>query len=264
VRQATLVALYGPKTDSFSGLLSQCQAIVTEAFANAFRPYEASQIHGTVVGLEKVTESPGHNLNLARFRNQGAPMDLVGFLSSTRIASSFPLYIQFGGFRDRDYPFVSRGRTPFERSFSLQGENVVLIGWPVRGRPSMSVDRASVYAAVQEARLYPNSLDDIRRFALNFNVLHQYHRSGSDVDNDFYVRIGICDTRTMESASRQAVESRARLFLSTIDPIIVEISASNLYVASYVDESLPCESTKTWKLTDVPLSTEFIEGLYRD
>src|SRR4029077_17532962 len=129
---------------------------------------------------------PNYNLNLARFRDRLEQIDLPGFLNSLRASPCFPICVQFGGFADRDYPFTSRELRPFDRSFSLQGTRAVVIGWPLRGKPSLSANSVSQYSAVQEARLYPTFIDDVRRFALNFNILHQYHREVNEIDNDLY------------------------------------------------------------------------------
>jgi len=137
------------------------------------------------------------------------------------------------------------------------------MGWPIRGKPS-SANTASQYSVVQEARLYPTSLDDVRRFARNFNILHQYHADVNDVDNDFYLRIGLRDAGTLDPAAEKAIETTIRQYLSSIDPVFLEVSKADIRIASYTDESLPIDSTRSWPVGSVPITSDFCRALYQN
>jgi hypothetical protein len=223
-RQATLVALYGPKPPAFEQLIARCG----QAIGRSFSPCGIDQIHATIVGLERT--SALDNLNFHRHRNQTAAMDLPGFLNHLRNSPLLPFRVQIGGFADRDYPFSSRGSRPYRRSFSIQGDKAVVMGWPIQDR------------------LYPDTLHTLRQAAQPYNILHAYHRDPSDFDNDFYFRIGFVD-RTAPGP-----EQDVREILAGADPVILEVTASDLCVASYIDDALPRESTIAWPIDDARLS----------
>jgi hypothetical protein len=139
-------------------------------------------------------------------------MNFEGLLGMIRAGNTFPLQVQVGGFRNRDYPFVSRGQRPYERSFSIQGDKAVLMGWPIRGEPSANIVQSKT-ELIQENRVYPTALDDIRRSSQNCNVLHAYHRSLTDIDNDFYFRIGLIKNAPLNPLVQQVMETAIRQFL---------------------------------------------------
>ena len=81
-------------------------------------------------------------------------MNLEGILDYLRRCGHFPLAVQVGGYGKRDYPFVSRQARPYERSFSIQGDKVVVMGWPIRGKPFQQPP-ATPSAWVQEQSFRP-------------------------------------------------------------------------------------------------------------
>jgi hypothetical protein len=176
----------------------------------------------------------------------------------------FPFDAQFGGFEDRDYSFQSRGARPYHRSFSLQDRTAVMIGWPLRrGREGARPPRASS-SLRRGARAYPMILDDLRRSAQRFNVLHRWHRESTDVDNDLYLRLGILESELADS-QRGQVEAEIRQVLSASVPLIVRLTLSDLAVVSYpaADETLPIARSKVVQLGDPRLRNEdFIAQLY--
>ena len=181
-------------------------------------------------------------------------MDLRGLFGFLRESDHLPFHAQFGGFRNVDYPFASRGARPYDRSFSIQGEIAVVIGWPIRAAPGGSTG----------AQTYPRVVDDLRREAQRFNVLHRWHRRPTDVDNDLYVRLGLVD-RELLPPERALIEAEIRGRLSASSPVIVRLGIPDLTVVSYPadDESLPEDRTRTVALADSRLQDEsFIAGLY--
>jgi hypothetical protein len=246
--QATLVSLYGEKDHGLGTLIRKCQEVLQDTVGGAFRPYDVSQVHATIFGLERKVSSARLNSNFLKYRGRETEMDFDGLAEFLRSSENLPLYIQIGGFDKRDYPFTSRQLTPYERSFSIQGDKVVLMGWPVRGTPFL-IPPTTPQLWVQEAQLYPRTLDKLRRRAQNFGVLHAYHRAFSDVDNDLFFRIGLIDpplgdTRTM-------LESRIRDYLRVQPPLTVEVRADQICVAIYQDDTLPASTTKTLSLSEL-------------
>jgi len=100
-----------------------------------------------------------------------------------------------------------------------------------------------MHAALQEARLYPSTLDEIRLSAQAHNILHSYHRAPSNIDNDLYLRIGLVDAQGVDDMTRQKLERDMRQFLSIERPLLIEVGLLDLCIASYEDDTLPADST---------------------
>ena len=169
-RQATLVALYGAKPAAFHELIRRCLQKIAEALGSEFSPYDMDQIHATIVGLEYAAGSALYNLNFYRYRKKALPMDLPGLRNYLLSGHRLPFCVQIGGFADRDYPFTTRGLRPHSRSFSIQGDKAVIMGWPIRGKPLQEAP-ATASDVVQEARLYPRALGRIRLSAQTYNLV---------------------------------------------------------------------------------------------
>ena len=189
-------------------------------------------------------------------------MDFDGFLHFLRGGSHFPFEVQIGGFGNREYPFRSRNAVPYERSFSIQDDRVVVLGWPLRGCP-FATPPATPQEYAQESRLYPLTLDEIRHAAQRFGILHSYHRALTDVDNDLFFRIGVVTPTSLPSGAASALEQQVRQTFSEQPPLIVDITLNDLYAAAYDDERLPLGSTQAWSMTDQRVTGEFIANLYR-
>jgi hypothetical protein len=256
MRQASLVAFYGPKRDPLDRLLRSRQERLGRAIEQlgaelVFRPHPLAQIHATLLGLER---SPGpdlHNRNMQELRGHMRAMRLSELFGFILDSGELPFEVRFGGFEDRDDPFRSRGARPYQRSFSIQGRTAVVIGWPVLiGR--------------DDTPEWPQTLEELRRGAQRFNVLHRWHREPADVDNDLYLRLGVLDGELAES-QRQLIEQEMRRALSEMPPSTVRISASDLAVVAYPagEETLPVDRCEIVPLTDPRLRRQdFIAGLY--
>jgi hypothetical protein len=232
------------------------QRAMAASLPDLFQPYPVPQVHATVINLDRLGEGPLVNFNLYRYRGQSRVMDLAGILEYVRNEVPYPLSIQVGGFEDRDYPFTSRGERPYARAFSIQRTIATVIGWPAQ---AVAVAGRGQAAPVLE---YPPALADLRVKLEEFNLLHTYHRLDGERDNDFYFRIGVL-ARPLSGSDREAVEASVRRELSVIGPHFISLSADDLYFASYVDESLPLDSTASWAATDPQLTPELLETLYR-
>lgn len=262
VKQTTLVALYGDKPKALVTLIQQCQEIIETVPGIEFEPYDIRQVHTTLLGYCTVAASPLHNLNLAQYRDRLAVMDIAGFMAFLKTSGYLPFQVQVGGFHPRDYPFTSRGQRPFDRSFSVQGNKAVMLGWPIRGVPLRSPP-TSIPEQLQEGRLYPLVLDQLRQAAQSFNILHTYHRQPTDVDNDFYFRIGLLNPDSLSSEAQHNLETVVRKFLSRLPPLIVEVSEAEVAIATYTDERLPVDSTQIIPLETFNLTSDQIRSLYQ-
>src|SRR5712691_2188621 len=143
-RFISAVAFYGPKTDRLRDLLTWVQALSAAHLGDDFRPYSLDQVHATLIALHGVRDPlDGAIVNeyfLAR-AGVGVEMDLRRVMGILAGRFSSPLQIRLGGFRrDQETPFASRGQHLHERSFSVQDNAFVLVGWPAvslagTGRP---------------------------------------------------------------------------------------------------------------------------------
>lgn len=258
--QVTLVALYGDKRDEFAAAISACQRLVSDVAGAAFEPYELHQVHATIVGMER-HRAPAYNANFHKHRGQEAAMDFDGFLAYLRSCDLLPFEVRLGGFRRDEIPFTSRDRSPYERSFSLQGGKVVMIGWPARSAGEGGPAR-DTGASQQGIAIYPSTLDAIRRTAQRYGILHAYHQTAGDVDNDLFFRIGMLVPGAKTRASAGSIEHVAREVMSSRAAIRVPIGLQDLRIAAYQDDRLPTSSTRTWQMTDPGLSGELIAGLF--
>ena len=252
--QMTTVALYGEKSGDFAGLITRCQGLVRSVLGDSFQPYDLAQIHATIFGLERKSASALYNANFSRYRGLDLVMNLEGILGYLRSCDHFPLQVQIGGFGNRDYPFVSRQARPYQRSFSIQGDKVVMMGWPIRGGP-FPRPLGTSSALADEAKLYPLTLEVIRQAAQAYGVLHAYHRERTDVDNDLFFRIGLLiDQLSLPEKVGATLEAEVRRFLSIQPPLVLDIHLEQVSVALYEEDTLPTSSTRVWSLADPDLT----------
>ncbi len=142
-----------------------------------FKRYEEHRVHVTVIGLEGKRDGDKiwnrNYFEMFRMRCAMNIPDLLHFLLADN-NPFLPVSIKIGGFKkNMIYPFISRGSAPYFRSFSIQGEIAVAMGWPVKNN------------------LYTSGIDRLRRSFNQLNVLHKYNNSVNAYDNDFF-RFGQC------------------------------------------------------------------------
>jgi hypothetical protein len=177
-RFISAVAFYGPKTGRLRELLTGVQALIAEHVGADFRPYTLEQVHGTLIALNGVREG-GTIVNeyLLAYAGVRQEMDLPRVMDILGRRFAVPLRVRIGGFRpDQAVPFRSRGQHLAERTFSVQGEAFVLVGWP-----------ADSLAGVAGAAM---PLDELRREMNAAGLLHRYHARPADVDNDLHLVVG--------------------------------------------------------------------------
>jgi hypothetical protein len=225
ILRATVVAYYGRKPPELLDFLVRVQARIGIALGGAFKPYEPQQIHATIVGLEGVLRRDQLlNQNFLTLRGQARAVSLSSVLDLLHDTELLPMEIQIGGFRPGvNYGFFSRGLSPNVRSFSLRNGIAVGIGWPVADGQ------------------YPDTLDRLRRAFQNIHVLHKYHQSAGDVDNDLYFVLGRHSSK-LNGASLEGAEREIARYFSA-NPRVVPLRLEDLSVACYTDESLPMTAT---------------------
>jgi hypothetical protein len=175
----TAVALYGAKKEPLGGLLQAIQEILRGQIGAGFRPYTLDQIHSTLIRLDWL---PDNRTGLAvntRYREVTGAADPMAPARALEILGSFgesAHRIRIGGYRPGSpATFSSRGAHPHDRMFSVRGPAFVLMGWPL----------ATITGGISV-----KPLDDLRRNMKDANILHWYHESPSDIDNDFHLVVG--------------------------------------------------------------------------
>jgi hypothetical protein len=178
-RFISAVAFYGPKTGRLRELLAGVQALIAEHVGADFRPYTLEQVHATLIALNGVCDGGGPVVNEYLLEHAGLrqEMDLPRVMDILARRFAVPLRVRIGGFRpETAIPFTSRGQHLAERTFSVQGEAFVLVGWP-----------ADSLAGVEGSGM---ALDELRREMNAAGVLHRYHARPGDVDNDLHLVVG--------------------------------------------------------------------------
>ena len=213
-RFISAVAFYGPKTGRLRELLTGVQAQIAEHVGNDFRPYTLDQVHATLIALNGV-RAGGTIVNeyLLEHAGERREMDLPRVMDILARRFATPLRVRIGGFRPgQAVPFTSRGQHVAERSFSVQGEAFVLMGWPAEslagaGRP----------------------LDDLRREMNAAGVLHRYHARPGDVDNDLHLVVGHHAGAPAGALARATAAVRDKL---AADPADLAIALSDVTIVA--------------------------------
>jgi hypothetical protein len=241
----TLVAYYGPKTDeAVKRLLETIQDILDDVLKSAFERYDIRQVHGTIIGLEGTRASNAIiNTNFVEKRQSLRAINLERVLE---IADSMsPFDIRIGGYKDgAAYPFTSRGLHPYLRSFSIQGDKVVAMGWPV------------------ETDKYPLRLERLRKKFNEANVLHAYHDTPESIDNDFYFVLGNIKKTVMSELALQQVQEVMREAISELDPVLIRIDKNCLGVVAYPDTRLPWSRCEVFSLENAKRNISNLIQLY--
>jgi hypothetical protein len=175
----TLVAGYGPnKPAAFSDLLSILRnacGTVSE-LTGWIRLYDDLQVHATIVGLEGKRSGDSISQDNLRSRIGGTgpwpPINIAGLLDFLAGPVS-DVSIVVGGFQKNTVNPFDPARTPFERSFDVRRDGLlVAMGWPHTGES------------------FSASLIGVRKYMEKFNVVHKYHVHPHDQDNDLFFVIG--------------------------------------------------------------------------
>jgi hypothetical protein len=127
--QMTMVALYGEKSGDFAELITRCQGLVRSVLGDGFQPYDLSQIHATIFGLERKSSSALYNANFSRYRGLDLVMNLEGILCTCRTGSrSSPVLERSATFATRDTPRAGVGRSLPRRHSSRVVHPTMVLG----------------------------------------------------------------------------------------------------------------------------------------
>lgn len=235
----SLVAFYGNKPVELASLIQKLQTHLAnhQLLQDKFVPYQLAQVHGTIMGCEGWRTNVGVvNQWFKEKRQETKYIDFAGLISYFQHQVKLPIMIRFGGYdRNTNYNFLSRDRHLYQRSFQLQSADnntiPVLIGWSWQ-------DRGVTLA-----------IDNLRRDLQRFNLLHKYHATPDDIDNDFYLRLGTIATK-LTLSDIEAIATDIRNILAA-QPLYVPIRLKNLAFAQYQDLSLTPVTTKIIPVTEI-------------
>jgi len=253
MKQISMVSLYGQKRGDLERLIKKCwEMISVSIFRRVFEPYHINQIHGTIIGMEKLIgfDDP-FNANIWQVSGNKVTMMYAELLNI--IARHLPMTIRFGGF-DKDYKeFTSFGKTPYERSFQVQWPTFkfTLIGWPHKDLNFTS-----------KQILW----DPRHEIETRCNIKHKYEN-----DNDLFMVLGgieglqlLTDSELDELKSKSAsLEETVREYLRK-NPVDVEITAEQVFLAQYSRETLSLDSTNVYCIQNPGIHADFIQSLYSE
>lgn len=244
----TLVAYYGDKPPLIAQLISNAISELSSLLGNGFVPYALQQVHATIIGLEgRRTDQHIINTNYAELCDEPRPMDLKAAFQILKGKPLLPFDVTIGGFIDGGpYSFTSRDVVPYMRSFSIQGQYAVAMGWPYSNGK------------------YSKSIDQLRRAFNAANILHKYHGSPNAEDNDFFFVLGHIIKENTNQNQRLEAQGRLRSFFAAHEPVSVPISRNFLRVVTYVDEKLPPETSCSYTLDEAKEKIDLIQSLYRE
>ncbi len=242
----SLVAYYGEKPAQLAELISAVQAELGGHLPQAFCGYAMEQVHATIIGLEGHRDSGEViNSNYRELRGERRGMDLAGVFGLLREPSLLPLTVVLGGYREAEaYAFTSRGLHPYLRSFAIHGDIAVAMGWPW-----------------SEGGL-PPTLGRLRCAFERVNVLHKYHRTADDLDNDFYFVLGRIRPDRVSETELQGLQARMRAFLAAREPLAIAVGRECLSLVAYVDTRAPPDTTRAFGLDAAEADLEHITNLY--
>ena len=213
-RFVSAVAWYGPKTGPLRGLLAGVPALIAEHRGDVFLPYSPEQVHATLIALNGV-RADGAVVNEYFLTQAGVrrEMDLPRVMDILARRFATPLRVRIGGFLPhQEIPFTSRGQHLAERTFSVQDQAFVLMGWPAEslaeaGRP----------------------LDELRREMNAAGVLHRYHVRAADVDNDLHLVVGHHRGAPADALARATAAVRDQL---AADPVDLAIGLTDIKIVA--------------------------------
>jgi hypothetical protein len=244
----TLVGYYGAKADSLRKFIKNAQKVLGHALPSAFEKYDVRQVHGTIIGLEG-TRLGEYIINQNYFEQRRLlkAVNLPKLFQMLKASEHLPFRVRVGGYKHRKkYPFTSRGQHPYLRSFSVQGDVVVAMGWPEQGSH------------------YPPTLHELRWSLNAANVLHKYHSSPADFDNDFFFVLGRINRAKASELDIQVAQEKMRIYFEKQKGYSVTIDSNSLRVVAYNDTKLPWGGCQVFTLAEAEASVPELFMMYDD
>jgi len=241
--QATLVSFYGKKQEELGAFILACQNQILQTVGVSFLPYQLEQVHGTIIGLEgyRIADKI-KNTNFETYLSQSRLIDPGVFLEFARSKDRSPIDINIGGYLPEFREFTSRDQEPYQRSFCIQDDIVVVMGWP------------AVAASGQKL------LDKYRRSFNKVNVLHKWHRTSTEIDDDFYLVLG--RLQQINDKKKDQLIKIMRQYLSEQETIEMKLDRKKLSVVGYIDPQLPLNTSNEFSLMDHDLTVDKFLDFY--
>ena len=215
--QLTLVAFFGKKEENeLWEKIGEIQSKIKNVLQNNYEPYDDDKIHGTIVGLEgAILEGRLIGKNYIEIENKEVSLEIdkiINFINGTDLV---PMEIKIGGFKDINDKFTSRGEIPFNRSFSIQKNVIVVMGWPFSNGN------------------YSPVLNTLRRRLSQFGALHKYYNKPNSYDNDFFFVLG--NLKSSINAAQKNELLSIRDDMAKWKNITADITNSNIRIIKYKD-----------------------------
>lgn len=240
-RYISAVAFYGPKAGPVRQFLTGVQAMIAAEIGPGFLPYSLEQIHATLIALDGTRDAGTATIvNTFYLMHAGrrVEMNLPQVMDTLLARFEHPLRVRLGGFAaGQEIPFTSRGWNLYDRAFSVQGDAFVLVGWPV----------ASLSGGTRP-------LDDLRREMNAANVLHRYHASATDVDNDLHLVVGHHADAPADALARAEATVRDQL---AAHPFSLDIGIGDVKVVASDSRTL----APPLYVSDIPADSEALRAL---
>ena len=260
MRQVTCVGFYGhQKPKKFQKYLKNLQTEVYSLLRSDFKPYDIRQIHGTIIGMEKLI---GYR-EYANFNRWDVEekIELMKFDEFIKVLQywDYPIKIRFGGFKKGYKEFLSCPKSgfkqlePYYRSFSVNVdmEKVVLIGWPHKNGD---------FKNNQELLKLRNEIKT------KANITHKYDHWE---DNDFFVVLGDITNKShwQETENAKKIDElnlRIRDDMCKEEDAItlnLDLTQKDIYIVQYTQECLKLNSSEAYNLSNYGYKIN-IEDLY--
>lgn len=226
-RGVTIVAYYGEKSEALAELIRSIQALASRAFRDGFEPRAVGAVHSTIIGVTEPKQKSNVPHRTSHADSANEDLNMNGYCSHLlRYVRARNLELRLGGFLpDREYGFLSRGASLYERSISVRNNQIVLIGWlSQRGRVG-------------------DYLDQIRHDALPYGLRHKYGSQFHDFDPDAYFVLGELDRSCVYD--RQVTEFEGLVRPELAKAISVPLRPEDIWLISYTDTRLPMTSSES-------------------
>jgi hypothetical protein len=237
------VAFYGTKSGPLGEMIIAIRNKLHQMLGDKFTPYTTKQTHSTLIRLDGVVDGQNGSFSNSRYRQVrgiARPMDPNRALDILQVSLESAIRIRFGGYESGGpATFSSQGGHPYDRMFFAPGNAFVLIGWPT----------VTVLSGLAE-----KPIDDLRRNMEAANVLHWYHQSPTDVDNDLHMVVGHHQGAASSEVSKAVTAIREYLAERPIevdlgiDQVAVIVSESTTLAPAKFIGRIPKDSAEIIKL----------------